>query len=888
MSAEKYSTIDLAERARRILSDAGLVVEDIDLSGELVYCGTTKRPNGTDGRYKVHMDFPPNVWFRNYHEGGESQTVALYDKSSQEDMTEAEREAIRERLRQEKEEERHKREVMQKNASTLANQIFYKLPQAGAENPYLKKKGCIPMGDMRECDASDAAYSVPQPLSGKILVIPVWDSTGQIVSLQYIDGEGNKRFLKGGKKQGCFFLIPSKNGRDTGPVLIGEGVATMASACLATGYAGLVAFDAGNLEAVGHVALWKYFGEELIFLADNDVHDDGTPNTGVEASQKAAQAVNGKLAICPTIRGHKADFNDLFTDSDDGPERVRTVIEQARTSEKPVSLPAGYWYDKKDGSLMYDKKNAKGDVVGSYKICSHVKVIGRTYGSAKWGILLEWKDRVNEVKRLSIPSRLFQQQGSTWAEMLADDGLDIEVGQQTAFKQFILAQKEGRLIYNVNKIGWFENSFVLPDKTIGPREGEVVLQTEAGGIRELYQTCGDLEEWRKLAALCAGNTRFEFALAVGFAAPLLKFASMDGTIFNLEGDSTTGKSTALSLVASIWGNPTNQVRAWRTTDNGLESVCPLHNDNILILDELGQISGKALSEVTYMFSNGIGKTRASRNGSSRTPMRWRGILLSSGELGLTVKLNEDGIQARAGQEVRFIGIPMRKTDVQELHGLDSVEFFNKLREVPQQNYGLAGRIFLRNLIPHLEKLSKDFSSMLDEIENQLCPIGADNQVRRVARRFALVYWGGDIAQQLKVLPKSLNMIDAVNSCFQDWLEARGGTGSSEDQDILSQVRHFICTHGASRFQDIERPDSICNNRVGFRSETQDGVTEFFVLPDAFRQDVLRGYDPKRAVQALRKAGWLRMQGGKAQVVKRLPNLGTKRVYVIVLPADADS
>ena len=138
------------------------------------------------------------------------------------------------------------------------------------------------------------------------------------------------------------------------------------------------------------------------------------------------------------------------------------------------------------------------------------------------------------MKRLSIPSRLFQQQGSTWAEMLADDGLDIEVGQQTAFKQFILAQKAGRLIYNVNKIGWFENSFVLPDKTISPREGEVVLQTEAGGIRELYQTCGDLEEWRKLAALCAGNTRFEFALAVGFAAPLLKFASMDGTIFTLK------------------------------------------------------------------------------------------------------------------------------------------------------------------------------------------------------------------------------------------------------------------------------------------------------------------------------------------------------------------
>ena len=73
--------VELVEKARRVLTDAGLVVEDgnVDLSGELVTCGTTKKPYGTDGRYAVHLDFPPNVYVVNYHDGGDGRTVPLYE-----------------------------------------------------------------------------------------------------------------------------------------------------------------------------------------------------------------------------------------------------------------------------------------------------------------------------------------------------------------------------------------------------------------------------------------------------------------------------------------------------------------------------------------------------------------------------------------------------------------------------------------------------------------------------------------------------------------------------------------------------------------------------------------------------------------------------------------
>lgn len=876
-----FEYTELVERARRVLSNAGLVVEDVDLSSELVTCGTMKKPNGTDGRYAVHLDFPPNVYVVNYHDGGEGRTVPLYDRGALDAMTAEEKEAMRERIRQGKEKALKEKEEERRAAAEKANSLFPTFPLAGEDNAYLRRKGVLPMGDMRQD-------------KGGRLVLPVRNADGWLVSLQYIDGtktEDNKRFLKGGEKKGCYFPIPAKDGRQDGPLLIGEGVATVVSACMATGYGGLVSFDSGNLEHVARMAREKYPDREIVLLADNDIHEDGSRNTGVEAATAAAQTVGGKLAVCPPIRGHKADFNDLFTDSEDGPERVAAVIEKAREGkalkEKArASLPAGYFYSKKDGALMYERTDSKGEIVGPFKVCAHVEVIGRTYGAGKWGVLMEWRDRRGDLRRLSIPARLFQQQGTSWAEMLADEGLDIEAGQQTAFKRFILGLKDDcPIIRNVDRVGWFDTCFVLPDETIGTGKEEVVLQVMGEGIRDLYQTGGTLEGWQEMARLCAGNTRFEFALALGFAAPLLAFANMDGSIFNLEGGSSTGKTTALKIAASVWGSPSHHVRAWRVTDNGLESVCPLHNDNLLVLDELGQVSGRALSEVSYMFSNGTGKTRASRNGGIRAAASWRGVLLSSGELGLTAKLNEDGLQARAGQEVRFIGVPMSREHLKELYGRTPGQLIHELSSLPFKHYGHAGRAFLHGVTGGLEALTSGLGAILDSYEKAWCPENADAQVHRVARRFALVCAGGEMAKNLEVLPEELNIRGAVKSCFDDWLTERGSAGAAEDAAILSDVRRFIEQHGASRFQDVDKPDAVCINRVGFRREGEGGNVEFLILPESFKTEVIKGYAPKRATEVLRRAGWLRESAGKSMIACRLPVLGVKKAYVLSLPDD---
>ena len=320
------TTFEIMEKARTILANAGLKVEDVDCSGDMVTCGTTKKPHGTDGRYRLHMDFPPTLWLCNYHEGGEGQTFPLYNAGTLEAMNEADREALRERIRQEKQAAQEAREKKRQEAAREAKSLWAKCSYATDKNAYLSRKGVVPRGDMM------------QDADGR-LVLPVLNSEGETVSLQFIAGDGEKRFLPGGEKKGCYFPIPAHDGDKSGPLLIGEGVATVLSCCMATGYAGLVAFDAGNLLSVAEVARARYPQREIMVCSDNDCTDsEGKPrgeeqNTGVMCARRAAQAIGAKLAICPAVNGKAADFNDLHTATDGGLELVRECITEALRGE---------------------------------------------------------------------------------------------------------------------------------------------------------------------------------------------------------------------------------------------------------------------------------------------------------------------------------------------------------------------------------------------------------------------------------------------------------------------------------------------------------------------------------------------------------------------------
>ena len=851
------SDFEVIERARAFLSNAGLVFEELDCSGKLAMCGTTEKPHSTAGRYILHLDFPPNLTVWNYHTGTEKQTFPLYDKSEIKAMSEADKAALCERMEREKQAAREKREKERQEAASKAERLMNNLPLAGENNGYLMRKGVLPFGDLRQMD------------DGR-LVVPVYNGAGQLVSAQTIlpekpEGEDDtdKFFLKGGEVEGCFFPIPAADAGTDGPLVLCEGYATAASLHMATGFEVWAAFNAGNLSKVAPIAREKYPARVIVLAADNDCTDKkGNPrpkekNTGVICAERAAQAIGGKLAICPAINGRKADFNDLATATDDGLERVRVCIEKALSEPEKPHLPAGYHVIKEGPKAGLYKLEKSGEDEREVRLGPPLKILGRTRDehSEAWGVLLEWKDPAGVQHRMALPDEALQTTGRDWAANLARCGYAIEPGMHSRFISMLAGVRTGHFVTNTAKVGWFGDVFVLPDAAIGAEDGSIVLQT-LDAMAGLYQTAGTLEEWQEMAGLCAGNTRFTFALCAAFAGPLLRLAGLEGGGFSFEGPSSSGKTTCLQVAASVWGSPAH-VRTWRATSNGLESIASLHNDSLLVLDEVGQTSGKDLSEVAYMLANGAGKTRAGRSGGARTNITWRLLFLSSGELGLADKLKEDGIQARAGQEVRFVGIPVDAQDVANLHGFNHAgALVNRIKELSGKNYGHASRAFLRWLVRNLDEVKATLPEILPVHVDKLAPADAGEQVRRVAQRFAIVAAAGVFAQAAGILPaeKEMNILEAVRACFSAWLDQRGGVGATENENIINAVALFLEKHGQSRFQDVDDKNATCFNRAGFR-RVVNGQVQYLVLPQSFKEIVI-GYAPKRAARVLYEAGLL--------------------------------
>jgi len=179
-------------------------------------------------------------------------------------------------------------------AASSAAAILESAKPAPTEHPYLTRKGV-------------KAYGLR--VHEGVLVVPMRDTEGELHSLQFIDAEGDKRFLADGRVRGCYYTIGDA---PDGVLCIAEGYATGASIHEATGHPVAVAFNAGNLPAVAISLRAKYPDTKLILCADDDYRTEGNP--GLTKAREAVRAAGGFLAV-PDFGEDRpegaTDFNDM-------------------------------------------------------------------------------------------------------------------------------------------------------------------------------------------------------------------------------------------------------------------------------------------------------------------------------------------------------------------------------------------------------------------------------------------------------------------------------------------------------------------------------------------------------------------------------------------------
>ena len=281
---------------------------------------TSKNKRNDCGWYVLHDDgFPAGV-FGDWRTG-EKQNWSANGSAGK--LSPSDRKFVEE-LKAKREREEAQR---QGQAAETAKADWAKAKRASQTHPYLAAKGVRAHG-IRECD-------------GKLL-IPVRIERG-ITSLQTINAEGDKLFLEGGRVRGGYFSI----GKIGATIVICEGYATGATLYELFGLPVVVAFNAGNLEAVAKTIREKYPKARIIIAADDDFKTKQKRgfNPGIRDAQKAAEAVNAIVAIPPFDREQDAqssDWNDLARTRGDDATREAfkaacRIIEEPPAPEKPAS-----------------------------------------------------------------------------------------------------------------------------------------------------------------------------------------------------------------------------------------------------------------------------------------------------------------------------------------------------------------------------------------------------------------------------------------------------------------------------------------------------------------------------------------------------------------------
>lgn len=785
-----------------------------------------------------------------------------------------------------------------------------------SEHPYLQRKGVRAFGLRVRADGW--------------LLVPARDASGKLWNLQRIspapvpENESDKFFLKSGRKSGCWHWCGNPEGASA--LLVCEGYATGASLHEATGLPVAVAFDAGNLAKVAPQLRELYPSASLVICGDDDLPT--LARRGINPGRSKAEAVGRDLAVpvafpAPLGPGHK-DFNDVHQAH--GLEAVRKCVDLAKPEQSRDQVQApdeAAFFDSfrvNEGGVWHRALDRDGKHKSWEWVCSRldVEALTRDQDGAGWGYLLKFADPRGVVKQWAMPARMLAGDGSEYRAALLHMGLRIASSRETRnlLTQYIQTRQPDAFALSTERIGWHGRAFVLPRETIGEGEERVVFQSETA-LENTFAARGAVEQWReRIGRVCVGNSRLLFAVSCAFAGPLLRPGGVESGGFHLRGDSSSGKTTALRVAASVYGGP-SYLQRWRTTDNALEVIAAQHNDCLLILDELAQVDPKTAGECAYMLANEQSKARATRTGMPRPRLAWRLLFLSAGELGLADHMAEGMKRARTGQEVRMADIPADAGRgmgaFEQLHGMESgAAFARYLASQAAVAYGSAGHAWLQWLTHQADALKARVREAARAIESRLVPADASGQVERVGARFALVAAAGEMATAAGLTGWPAGEAErGARACFEAWLAARGGSGNGELVSMLRQVRHFLGAHGEGRFTWWHRAaddhSAKTLQRAGFRRMVnRDGEpiksngqhfaefgdrmpagsgeevsVEYFVMPEVFREEVCRGFDHQIVAKVLRDHGCLFTDKERLDVKPRLPGLGNARCYRIL-------
>jgi hypothetical protein len=566
-----------------------------------------------------------------------------------------------------------------------------------------------------------------------------------------------------------------------------------------------------------------------------------------------------------------------------GPLTVREAMPDAPVSEDAL-MPAGYGLDAEAGMIVETVPRSKTPVPLVEAI-----FVKREMRLDTGAILLELAIRIKGGwKTVTMPAEAAASKRDL-VRVLAAQGLTVDDANARGVLEFLRRYRRVNggcipvaLVYN--RSGWLS---CLPPRAIAVglhvvgagAAGVVVRATSEGEAQILghYVCEGDEIEVRRLMGSIAGDAPVWIALYAAILPMLLRLLNRETVIFvEMVGDTSTGKTTALIWVASMYGKPGGNgrrglVMGWQQTGVALERRATLTPDMPLFFDELTTEDKPRLESNLYGLATGQGKARGSLDGLRETGS-YCGVVFSTGETSILSCTRKGGIGART---ITIDEPPFGDGDRADL-----------VRDIQRACANSHGHVALR-VAEYLASLSDvDIVSLGD----RLCTIRAEFQAEaadrisgRMAGTMALVALAGEVLH--RVIGIAGDPSERVRAFWQ-----RAAPKYAEEIPLWRRVYDFIvswCSENRSKFlsgagdTDENQPGDVW----GLVESDGSAITLVVARSTLDRELNSAGFSARTATTELKRHGLLVHDQDKLTSKRTIPGPGRVACYVVCLDSD---
>ena len=282
-------------------------------------------------------------------------------------------------------------------------------------------------------------------------------------------------------------------------------------------------------------------------------------------------------------------------------------------------------------------------------------------------------------------------------------------------------------VKTTDRLGWndTQDAFLCGGK-LYKTDGKVVDIAVAGKAKRSSDETipmGSLDKWKEIADIYNkdGLECFQVAVATAFASPISPLGSLErAALVFLTGQAGVGKSTALMIATSVFGNPERMVFNKMDTPKSRLHKLGVYSNIAASFDEMTELHPKDASELAYTITQGRGNDKMGSGGEDMlvNTTYWSCIPVMSANDSILASLSQHGNDPTA-QMSRVLEI--KAVNINKVCTPTEIENNERLARQLLNNYGTAGDVYLRyitankaevlDMIYNVEKMFKKHAGL---------------------------------------------------------------------------------------------------------------------------------------------------------------------------------